>query len=82
MPENSTQSADAGDEQESVAEEQNPSKTPLEAVKEQQAMAQENRDVARQPDTSPEVPGASIPSDRRHHPQRQMYGSGTGVDET
>jgi hypothetical protein len=59
-----------------------PVKTPLKAVKEQQAMAQENRDVARQPDPSPEVPGASIPSDRRHHPQRQMYGSGTGVDET
>jgi hypothetical protein len=56
---------------------QSGAQTPLEKVQEQQAMQQENRDVAQHPDTSPEVPGASVPSDRRHHPQRQMYGSGT-----
>ena len=52
--------------------------TPLEAVRQNQAMAQQNRDVAEQRiDPTGEVPGSSIPSDRRHHPQRQMYGQGT-----
>jgi hypothetical protein len=60
-------------------EELNPasSKTPLEQVKEQQAIHSSNQEQARQPDATPEVPGGSIPSDRRKHPQRQMYGSGT-----
>lgn len=51
--------------------------TPLELVQEQQAMAQQNLEVAQQrEEPSPEVPGASIPSAKRHHPQRQMYDSG------
>ncbi|HEX8464758.1 MAG TPA: hypothetical protein VF627_09105 [Abditibacterium sp.] len=55
-----------------------PSKTPLQMVKEMQAAQQENREVLEhRPDASPEVPGAGKPSDRRKHPQRQMYGSGT-----
>jgi hypothetical protein len=64
----------------SMPEEQKQSgaQTPLEQVKAQQAMAQENLEVAQQrPEPSPEVPGASNPSNRRKHPQRQMYGSGT-----
>lgn len=52
--------------------------TPLEQVKQQQATQQENLEVTQQRvDPTPEVPGAGVPSDRRHHPQRQMYGSGT-----
>lgn len=61
-------------------EELNPAEnpTPLEQVHQQQAMQRQNLEVAQQrPDPTPEVPGAGIPSDRRHHPQRQMYGSGT-----
>ena len=55
-----------------------PRKTPLEQVKEQQAMQQESRDaVEHSPEATDEIPGHSIPSDKRHHPQRQMYGSGT-----
>lgn len=55
-----------------------PAKTPLQQVKELQAAQQSNREVLEhRPDASPEVPGAGIPSDRRKHPQRQMYGSGT-----
>jgi hypothetical protein len=55
-----------------------PSKSPLQMVKEMQAVQQENREVAEhRPDASPEVPGQGKPSDRRKHPQRQMYGSGT-----
>lgn len=55
-----------------------PQKTPLELVKDQQAAMQSNREVLEhRPDASPEVPGQGKPSDRRHHPQRQMYGSGT-----
>lgn len=55
-----------------------PQKSPLEQVKEQQAAMQSNREVLEhRPDASPEVPGQGKPSDRRKHPQRQMYGSGT-----
>ncbi len=55
-----------------------PAKTPLQQVKEQQAMQQQNLEATQQQtDTTPEVPGQGKPSDRRHHPQRQMYGSGT-----
>ncbi len=55
-----------------------PAKTPLEQVKELQAAQQSNREHFEQrPDASPEVPGHGKPSDRRKHPQRQMYGSGT-----
>jgi hypothetical protein len=47
--------------------------TPLETVKEQQAERQENREVTeKRVDTSAEVPGQSVPSDRKHHPQRQL----------
>lgn len=53
--------------------------TPLEQVKANQAAMQENREVAEtHVDNSAEVPGQGPPSDKRHHPQRQMYGSGTG----
>lgn len=51
-------------------------RTPLEMVREHQAMMHQHRDTMRHPDISPEVPGNSIPSDRRHHPQRQMYNGG------
>ena len=55
-----------------------PQKTPLELVKEQQAMMQENREAAEQRvESGVDIPGHSKPSDRRKHPQRQMYGSGT-----
>ena len=55
-----------------------PHKTPLELVKEQQAMQQQSHDaVENRPDHGVEIPGHSEPSDRRKHPQRQMYGSGT-----
>ena len=55
-----------------------PQKTPLELVKEQQSMKAHNLEIAQgRPDLQAEVPGQGIPSDRRHHPQRQMYGSGT-----
>ena len=55
-----------------------PTQSPLEMVKELQAAKQQNREVTEhRPDASPEVPGAGTPSDKRHHPQRQMYGSGT-----
>ena len=58
--------------------EETPGQTPLELVKEQQAMQQQNREVAQQrPEHDPEVPGASSPSNKRKHPQRQMYGKGT-----
>lgn len=53
--------------------------TPLEAVKANQAAMQENREVAeKRVDATAEVPGQGPPSSKRHHPQRQMYGSGTG----
>lgn len=49
------------------------SKTPLELVREQQAMKQESREVTEQrPDPSPEVPGQSSPSNIRKHPQRRL----------
>ncbi|HEX8236754.1 MAG TPA: hypothetical protein VF600_12420 [Abditibacteriaceae bacterium] len=55
-----------------------PRKTPLELVKEQQAMQHESREVIEnRVESGVEVPGGSKPSDRRKHPQRQMYGSGT-----
>jgi hypothetical protein len=55
-----------------------PQKSPLELVKEQQAMQQQTREVDEiRIETGDEIPGHSVPSDRRHHPQRQMYGSGT-----
>lgn len=56
--------------------EQNTARTPLEMVREHQAMLHQHHDTTHHPDTSPEVPGNSIPSDRRHHPQRQMYNGG------
>ncbi|HEY0076340.1 MAG TPA: hypothetical protein VGB77_19735 [Abditibacteriaceae bacterium] len=47
--------------------------TPLELVREQQAMEQESREVTEQrPDPSPEVPGQSSPSNIRKHPQRRL----------
>jgi len=49
------------------------SKTPLELVREQQAMEQASREVTEQrPDPSPEVPGQSSPSNIRKHPQRRL----------
>jgi hypothetical protein len=55
-----------------------PRKTPLDLVKEQQAMQHQTREVIEnRVEDGEEIPGHSIPSDRRHHPQRQMYGSGT-----
>ena len=59
-------------------ENEDATQTPLEAVKANQAAMQENREVAQQRvDATTEVPGQGPPSSRRHHPQRQMYGSGT-----
>jgi hypothetical protein len=53
-------------------------KTPLDLVREQQAMQQQTREVIEnRVESGAEVPGGSKPSDRRKHPQRQMYGSGT-----
>jgi hypothetical protein len=53
--------------------EQNPAKSPLELVKEQQRMQQENKEVTDQRvESGDEVPGGSVPSDRRKHPQRQL----------
>lgn len=50
-----------------------PDQSPLKQVKEQQAARQENKEVEeKRIDTTPEVPGDSIPSDRKHHPQRQL----------
>jgi hypothetical protein len=65
-------------------EELNPaaSKTPLEQVHEQQALRQENQTQQEQVDNSPEVPGGGVPSDKRHHPQRQMYEGGNASSET
>lgn len=51
-------------------------RTPLEMVRAHQAMSRQHHDTTHHPDTSPEVPGNSVPSDRRHHPQRQMYNGG------
>ena len=69
----------SNNEENASQENQSPTQTPLEAVKANQAAMQENREVAEtNVDHSAEVPGQGPPSDRRHHPQRQMYGSGTG----
>ena len=64
--------------------EQNPAqaKTPLQQVQEQQATQQQNREQAQQPDITPEVVGQGIPSDKRHHPHRQMYEGGNSSSET
>ncbi len=51
-------------------------RTPLEMVRAHQAMIHQHHESTHHPDTSPEVPGNSTPSDRRHHPQRQMYNGG------
>jgi len=59
-------------------EKEDTNQTPLEQVKANQAAMQENREVAEtHVDNSAEVPGQGPPSSKRHHPQRQMYGSGT-----
>ena len=61
------------DNQETENHEQNPAKSPLELVKEQQRMQQQNREVLDQRvESGDEVPGGSVPSDRRKHPQRQL----------
>lgn len=58
--------------------EEQPRRTPLDQVQEQQAIAQQNLEVTQQrEEPSPEVPGHSNPSNRRKHPERQMYGQGT-----
>ena len=50
-----------------------PDQSPLEQVKEQQAARQQNKEVEeKQIDTTPEVPGKTIPSDIKHHPQRRL----------
>lgn len=47
--------------------------TPLEQVREQQAMQQQSKEVQEQRnEPSPEVPGQSSPSNIRKHPQRRM----------
>lgn len=47
--------------------------TPLDLVREQQAMEQKNREVTEQrKEPTPEVPGGSKPSTIRQHPQRQL----------
>lgn len=48
------------------------SPTPLEMVREHQARMQNRGVVDHHFDISTEVPGHSIPSSRRKHPQRQM----------
>ncbi len=55
-------------------DENSKSQTPLELVKEQQAMQQENLKAAEQtPDPTPEIVGESKPSTKRHFPQKQLY---------
>jgi len=50
-----------------------PAQTPLEIVREQQAMKQEDREVREQRnEPDPEVPGLSSPSNIRKHPQRKL----------
>lgn len=52
-------------------------KTPLDLVHEQQAMQQESRDALnKRPDHNVDIPGHSEPSDKRKHPQRQLYDGG------
>ncbi len=45
--------------------------TPLEMAREQQAKMHNQEVTQQRIDPTGEVPGQSIPSDRRHHPQRQ-----------
>lgn len=52
--------------------EEKTAKTPLELVKEQQAMKQENREAEQNVDADPDVPGQSSPSNIRKHPQRKL----------
>lgn len=60
-----------------------PSKTPLEQVHEQQSIQQKNLETQQKnPDVTPEVVGQGAPSDKRHHPQRQMYQGGNDSSET
>jgi hypothetical protein len=66
-------SEDNQNSQEAENNEQNPAKSPLERVREQQAMHQQSREVQEQrADNTPEVPGTAAPSNRRKHPQRQL----------
>jgi hypothetical protein len=52
-------------------------KTPLELVREQQSMNQKSRAALdNRPDHNVDVPGHSEPSDKRKHPQRQLYDGG------
>ena len=79
---NENQSGESLNPAEPAAEE---SKTPLERVKatqahlrgELQAARQESGDAENREAAESEVPGMGVPSNRRKHPQRQMYGSGT-----
>lgn len=51
-----------------------PQKTPLEQVHEQQSIRQKSLEASQQkPDVTPEVVGQGAPSDKIHHPQRQLY---------
>ncbi len=50
-----------------------PDKTPLEKVREQQAEQQNTEVQEERVDTTAEVPGQSIPSEIRHHPQRTRF---------
>lgn len=51
-----------------------PQKKPLELVREQQKIQAENLESSQtKPDVTPEVVGQGKPSDRIHHPQRQLY---------
>jgi len=59
--------------QEEHPEHTKPAQTPLEMVKEQQAVKQQNREVSEQRvESSSEVPGHGVPSERRKHPHRQL----------
>ena len=52
-----------------------PKQTPLEQAQRTKKMQRQNLEVTQQrPDDSPEIPGAGKPSDKRKHPQRQLYG--------
>jgi hypothetical protein len=48
-------------------------RTPLEQVKEQQAMQQESREAMQQRvESGNEIPGHGVPSEMRKHPQRRL----------
>jgi hypothetical protein len=49
-----------------------PEKTPLEMVKEQQARMQNREVLEERVESHAEVPGGSVPSNRRKHPHRQL----------